>query len=185
MNIKGPLWENCRNIPGLNETQFCKQYIALIRDKMQEVRFFDHTMRFDQNDKLENETVIQLTLRNSKKVAWQTCNIIYAPQHERLAVMLGEYTDKRLRFLDNWKETELTQGTEETELVWMPFALNALHALVAAQLLLSDSDVLAVTLCDYLAAQRNAPAFGQSRIGNGQSTRPTPARKKSVSAEPV
>lgn len=180
MHIKTPSWQDCRSVPGLNETQYWKNYALLLKDRMTEVRFSDRNIRFDAPDVRENELVLQLACRYSKKVSWQSCAIIYAPELQGLALKLAEYTNRRLKTLSNWKEPELTQGTPNAGLVWMPFVLGAENALVAAEYLAVDAHRVADLLCDYLASQQTLRAFQLSQNDANQESRPSRTLSKSA-----
>lgn len=180
MHIKTPTWQECRIIPGLNETQFWKSYLLLLKDRMTEVRHFDRNMRFDEPTIRENELILQLACRNSQKVSWQSCAIIYAPEHQSLALKLAQYTDRRLKMLNNWREPELTQGMPNSGLVWMPFVLGAENALLAAEYLQADAFRVADLLCDYLSGQQTLRAFQQLRNDVGLKSHQDHTLSKSV-----
>ena len=183
MHVKTPYWQECRAVPGLNETQFWKSYALLLKDRMNEVRWFDRNIRFDAPNPIENEFILQLACRNSKKVSWQSCAIIYAPEHQNLAIKLAQYTDRRLKMLNNWKEPELTQGMPTSGIVWMPFVLGADNALVAAQYLIADAQAVADLLCDYLA-QNPQTLKASAQLKSEPDPQSRPSRSASKSAKP-
>lgn len=186
MHIKTPFWQECRVVPGLNETQFWKNYALLLKDRMNEVRWFDRNIRFDEPKPIENEFIFQLACRYSKKVSWQSCAIIYAPEHKDLAVKLAQYTERRLKHLGNWKEPELTQGMPTSGVVWMPFVLSAENALLAAQYLISDAQAVADLLCEYLAQNpKTRQVSAQSQTAPDQQSRPNRSGNKSAKPLPA